>query len=136
MLGACEDRYISRDRHRVARKDHVEIEWGAMHLPACQAMPHTDAVRVAACLKPHLAASAPAFLDRVCHLGWWAKLAQPRLIDRGADEGGEQRVRLEWPRFELWVELHADEPGMIWPLDNLRQQTVRRETAEAQAGGL
>src|SRR5262249_59941023 len=68
--------------------------------------------------------------------GWWAKLDQPRLIDRGADEGGEQRVRLEWPRFELWVELHADEPGMIWPLDNLRQQTVRRETAEAQAGGL
>src|SRR5262249_39200706 len=76
-------------------------------------------------------------LSRSClSFGWLAKLDQPRLIDRGADEGGEQRVRLEWPRFELWVELHADEPGMIWPLDNLRQQTVRRETAEAQAGGL
>src|SRR5215471_3169578 len=73
---------------------------------------------------------------RCLYLRWLRRLHQPRLIDRSADERGEQRMRLEWPRFELRVELHADEPGMIWPFDNLRQQTVRRETGEAQAGGL
>src|SRR5690606_8036448 len=48
-------------------------------------------------------------------------LHQPRLLHGGADEGGEERVRLEGPRFQLWMELHADEPGMVGDLDDLRQ---------------
>ena len=32
---------------------------------------------------------------------------------RGADERGEQRVRLEGLRFELGVKLHADEPRVV-----------------------
>ena len=53
-------------------------------------------------------------------------LHQPRLLHGGADEGGEERVRLEGPGFQLWVELHADEPGMVGDLDDLRQEPVRR----------
>jgi hypothetical protein len=34
-------------------------------------------------------------------------------------------MRLEWPRFELRVELNADEPGMVWPLDDLGQKPIR-----------
>jgi len=30
-----------------------------------------------------------------------------------ADEGGEERVRLQRLRFEFWMELTAEEPGMI-----------------------
>src|SRR3954468_24188404 len=37
-------------------------------------------------------------------------LHQPALLDRGADERREQRVRLERPRFQLGMILHADEP--------------------------
>ncbi len=35
---------------------------------------------------------------------------QPRLLDRGGDKTREQRVRLERPRFEFGMKLHADEP--------------------------
>jgi hypothetical protein len=49
------------------------------------------------------------------------RLHQPRLLHGGVDEGGEERVRLEGPRLQLWVELHADEPGMVRDLDDLRQ---------------
>ena len=53
-------------------------------------------------------------------------LHQTALLHRGADEGGKERVRLEGPRFQLRVELHADEPGMVGDLDDLRQEPVRR----------
>src|SRR5476651_1258514 len=59
-------------------------------------------------------------------------LHQPRLVERGTDERGEERVRLEWLRFELGVELHADEPGMAGKLDDLGQLAVRRHAGKAQ----
>src|SRR6516162_5470120 len=61
------------------------------------------------------------------------RLHQPALVHCRADEGGEQRVRLERPRLELGVELHADEPGMILVLDHLGQQAVGRHSGEAHA---
>ena len=42
-------------------------------------------------------------------------------------------MRLERPRFQLGMELHADEPGMILVLDDLRQDAVRRHAGEAHA---
>src|SRR3954451_20387063 len=60
---------------------------------------------------------------------------QARLIERGADEGGEQGVRLEGLRLEFRVELHADIPGMIGDFDNLRQHAVRRHAGKPKAGG-
>ena len=48
----------------------------------------------------------------------------------GGDEARKQRVRLERPRLELGVKLHADEPGMISELDRLRQQPVGRHAGE------
>ena len=53
-----------------------------------------------------------------------ARLDEAALLDGGADEGGEQRVWLERPRFQLWVELHADEPGVVGNLDDLGQEAV------------
>src|ERR1041385_8721660 len=35
------------------------------------------------------------------------------VVDRGADESGEQRMRAHGPRLELRMELAADEPGML-----------------------
>ena len=68
MLGTLEDRYLSRDCHRLARKHDVEIEWGAMHLPAGQAVAHADTIRLAPRLEPDLATSAAALMDGVAHL--------------------------------------------------------------------
>src|SRR5260370_41497392 len=61
-------------------------------------------------------------------------LHEARLIERGADERGEERVRLEWARFELGVELHADVPGVIGKLDDLRQNAVRRHARKPEPG--
>jgi hypothetical protein len=41
-----------------------------MHLPARHAVAHTNAKRLPACLKSHLAASAAAFVDASCHMEW------------------------------------------------------------------
>jgi hypothetical protein len=66
MFGACEDGHVSSDHYRLARKDDVEIEWGAMHLPARQAIAHAHSIRLATRLDSYLAASAAAFMDGVC----------------------------------------------------------------------
>src|SRR5216684_1246723 len=58
---------------------------------------------------------------------------QAGLVERGADERGEERVRLERFRFELGMELHADEPGMAGKLDDLGQLAIGRHAGEAQA---
>src|SRR5947209_18582210 len=42
-------------------------------------------------------------------------------------------MRLERPRFQFGVELHADEPGMVLVLDDFRQDAVGRHPREAQA---
>src|SRR5262245_25896125 len=61
------------------------------------------------------------------------RLHQPALIDRSADERCEQRVRFEWPRLQFGVKLHADEPGMVFVFDDLRQNAVWRHAGEAHA---
>src|SRR5207302_10125074 len=63
----------------------------------------------------------------------WPGLHQPALHHRGLDEGRKQRVRLKGPRLQLGVELHADEPGMVFVFDDLRQHAVGRQAREAQA---
>src|SRR6266446_5175506 len=65
-----------------------------------------------------------------CHCG----LHQPRLVEGGLDERGEQRVRLEGLGFQLGMELHADKPGVVGDFDNLRQQAVGRHPGKAQPG--
>ena len=40
---------------------------------------------------------------------------------------------LERPRFQLGMELHADEPGMVLIFDDFRQHAVGRKTREFQA---
>ena len=42
-------------------------------------------------------------------------------------------MRLERPRLQLGVKLHADEPGVILVLDDFRQHAVGREPGEFQA---
>src|SRR5262249_43427826 len=36
---------------------------------------------------------------------------EPGLLDRGGNKARKQRVRLEGPRFEFGMKLHADKPG-------------------------
>src|SRR6516225_12035033 len=55
-----------------------------------------------------------------------------RLVERGADKGGEQWVRLERLRFQLGMELHPDEPRMVGEFDDFRQHTVRRHSRKPQ----
>src|SRR5207302_1861118 len=67
---------------------------------------------------------------RSCH--GILRLDQAGLVERGTNERGEERVRLERLRFELGMELHADEPGMARPLYDLGQLAVGRHAGEAQ----
>src|SRR5271166_436943 len=53
---------------------------------------------------------------------------QARLVERRPDKRGEQWMRLERLRFQLWMELYADEPRVVGKFDNFRQHTVRRHT--------
>ena len=68
-----------------------------------------------------------------------APLHQPALLHRGPDEGREQRVRLERPRLQLGMELHADEPGMVrcirWSRAARRRATCRRTACRAARAG-
>jgi len=52
------------------------------------------------------------------------RLHQSPLRQCRLDERGEQRMRLERPRFQLGMELHADEPRMVFVFDDLRQDAV------------
>src|ERR1043166_785828 len=54
------------------------------------------------------------------------------VVDRGADESGEQRMRAHGPRLELRMELAADEPGMLRELDHLDERAVGGEPGGAQ----
>ena len=49
---------------------------------------------------------------------------QPALLHRRFDEAGKQRVRVEGLGLEFRVELHADKPGVIGPLDDFRERAV------------
>ena len=46
----------------------------------------------------------------------------PRMA--GLNEAGEKRVRLEWLRLELRMELHRDIPWMGWELDDFDELAV------------
>src|SRR5579885_3491873 len=60
-------------------------------------------------------------------------LYQPASFDRRTDEGGEQRVRCEGPRFQLGMELHADEPRVVFIFDDFRKNAVRRHPGKPHA---
>src|SRR4051812_43752787 len=55
------------------------------------------------------------------------------LLDRRGDEGCKKRVWLEGLRFELGVELAAEEPGMVLELANFHIHPVRRVACELEA---
>src|SRR2546425_6872279 len=55
------------------------------------------------------------------------------VIERGTHEAGEQRMRSHRPRFELGVELAADEPRMIRQLDHLDERAVGRQAGRPQS---
>src|SRR3546814_895818 len=57
---------------------------------------------------------------------------QPALLHRRFDEAGEQRMRVKRLRFQLRVELHADKPRMIGPLDDFGQRSVGRHARKDQ----
>jgi len=49
--------------------------------------------------------------------GCWARLLE-FVLERGAYEGGEERVRLEGLGFEFGVELAAEEPRVVRGFDD------------------
>ena len=51
-------------------------------------------------------------------------LNQTALLHGGFDEAGEQGMRLEWAALEFGMELHADEPGMVWSLYDFGQLAI------------
>src|SRR5438874_2050469 len=63
-------------------------------------------------------------------------LDQPRLLHGRFDEAREQRMRLERPALELGMELDADEPRMVGPLDDFGQLTVGRHAGKDQSRSL
>ncbi len=56
------------------------------------------------------------------------------VFDRGADESGEERMRLKRLGFKFRVELAAEEPGVIGRLDNFDVIFVGRTAGDAQTG--
>src|ERR1700733_8672828 len=68
-------------------------------------------------------------------VGWFAE-AQVAIFQRGANEGGEQRVRGERLGFEFGVELAADEPRMVGHLDDFDVGAVRRAAGDFETSGI
>jgi len=56
------------------------------------------------------------------------------VVERGSDEGGKERMRLEGLGFEFRMELAAEEPGMVGGLDNFDVVFVGGAAGDAQAG--
>ena len=50
----------------------------------------------------------------------------------GVDETGKQRMRLEWLRLELGVELHRDVPRMRRQFDDFDERAVERTPDDLQ----
>src|SRR6267143_7135848 len=59
----------------------------------------------------------------------WTQLP---MFERGPHESREQRMRSHRPRFQLRMELAADEPRMVGQFDHLDQLAVRRQSRRAQ----
>ena len=56
------------------------------------------------------------------------------VIEGGADEGGEKRMRLERLGFEFGVELAAEEPGVVWGFDDFDVVFVWGAAGDLKAG--
>jgi len=69
-------------------------------------------------------------LDLGCY---FVRTALKATLVSGSHKSSEQGMRLKWLRFELRVELAADEMRMIGQFDHLHVGTVRRRTRNAQA---
>ena len=57
-------------------------------------------------------------------------------VDRRADEATRTADAARTARLQLRMELHADEPGMVGDLDDLRQHAVGRHAGEPQPAAL
>src|SRR5260370_36318625 len=57
------------------------------------------------------------------------------VLDGGADEGREERMRFERLGFEFRVELAAEEPRVVGGLDDFDVIFVRSASSDAQPGG-
>ncbi len=71
--------------------------------------------------------------------GWrWLRFGwrQPCALYRRRDELAEERMRACGPTLELWVELRADEPGMIFQFNDLDQAAICGLPAERHASSL
>jgi hypothetical protein len=51
------------------------------------------------------------------------------------DKAFKERMTIHWARFEFRMELAAQEPGMIFDLDNLDEPAVGRDPAQHHALG-
>ena len=47
-----------------------------------------------------------------------------RLLQRSRNESGKQRVRIERAALQFRMKLYADEPGMLRPFNDFRQQAI------------
>ena len=59
--------------------------------------------------------------------------AELAVVVAGLDERQEERVRFQWLRFELGVELASEEVGVVWDLDDLDVGSVGRGSGDAQS---
>src|SRR5258708_25438087 len=57
------------------------------------------------------------------------------VLDGRSNEGGEERVRLQRLGFDFWMELTAEEPGMIGRLDDFDGIFIPRAAGDAQSRG-
>src|SRR5207245_11759650 len=55
-----------------------------------------------------------------------------RVLQRGADEAGEERVRVPGPRAELGVELPGHEVRVLRNLDDLDELLLRPDARDAE----
>src|SRR5215472_172810 len=56
------------------------------------------------------------------------------VLIRRADKRPEQRMGLEWLRFEFRMELAAYKMRMVWKFDNLNVSSIRRRSGDTHSG--
>ena len=56
------------------------------------------------------------------------------IVEAGADEGGKERMRRERLGLEFWMELAAEEPGVIGHFDDLDVHAVGSAAGDAETG--
>lgn len=63
-------------------------------------------------------------LQHIDYSGLFYALDQARLFQSSGDKTVKQWMRFKWARFQFWMELYANEPRMIRPLDDFWKQAV------------